>query len=169
MINTGVFDPIEHKQMILNIVGLGDLFSSTDGYAQARSRQWRELKLMEQGQQAEIREGEDHVAHLFVIDKYINQKEDITPETMQLLKAHRDGHLQLQVLELQKKQLFLANAQVEIQNVVAAKSIQGGGAQSGGAQSGDRGRSTSSGSSSIRSSGNSSGNGRPARQQRSGR
>lgn len=110
MIELGVLNPQDPKDkaIIVGVIGLADTITYFDEFAAERTRQWKEIELMIQGQQVNVTQFEDHDTHVKMIRKFIasGKRNKVPPKVLKLIIQHGQQHEQMQALELQQKMAY---------------------------------------------------------------
>lgn len=138
LLELGLMNPQADKDLLIRVLGAGDILTQFDIAAADRTRQWREItQQMVKGQEVEVTLGQNHQVHIDTIKKYISssQWDKLETESKQMIVTHLDRHIQEQAREAVLPQVY---AQMFLQGVQGGQGQPGAG-QPGGAGQGQQG------------------------------
>ena len=116
LVELGIFDPQnkEHRDLIIDIVGLGDTMTFFDKHSSERTRQWKEIQQMEQGQDVRPIPYENHDVHIEMIKSFLasSRRNKLDQENLRRIIQHADFHEEMKAQEMQKKMAYYQNMQM---------------------------------------------------------
>lgn len=109
LIQLQLLNPQQHREELLDILGVGDIVSIFDQSAVDRTRQWNEIQQIVAGEQITVYFGQNHDAHIRAIKKYISssQWDQLEPDVKQEISSHLANHLEQQAIEAVFQQVFI--------------------------------------------------------------
>lgn len=125
-------DVEQHRQFVLGVLGLGESLVEFEQYASERTRQFKEIQLMSQGQQVNVTLGEHHDTHVAMIKKFIasGKRDKLEPQALQMIQKHLDHHMEMKAIEMTKEALYMRRA------MLMMGENSGGGTENRGSESG---------------------------------
>lgn len=113
-VQLGLLNPQDpnDRDIILEMLGSGDVERIFDQEEADRTRQWDEIQAMEQGQPVEVLAGENHKEHLKMIKRWLasSRRDKASPEAIKLIQLHYIMHMQMQAAELVQQQAIAQGA-----------------------------------------------------------
>lgn len=112
LVELGILRAGEHDDLILHIIDAADTISMFDEDEIDRTRQWKEIQIIAGGQQVPVYEGEQHIVHMRVIEKFLSsgKREKFSPEQLEAIVKHYDDHRLMKQTEAAKDQVYLQQA-----------------------------------------------------------
>lgn len=111
LIELQLLNPQVHREELLQIIGAADILSIYDKSSADRTRQWKEIQKIINGEDVSVYLGQNHDAHIRAIKRYISSGkwDGLDDKQKQGIVQHMSQHMQQEVLELTFPQLFAAS------------------------------------------------------------